>query len=257
MIANDFSGKVALITGAGRGLGRDFVDAFAAAGACVAFCARRPVDDLEKSIGAGALGMSGDVSRPDDVERLVAATIQRFGRVDILINNVGIGGPTASIEETSLEAWEETLRVNLTGTFLCTRAVVPHMKQRDSGTIINVGSATGKRPLALRTPYAASKAALIGLTRTLAEELGPAGIRVNLVSPSAVEGERLDEILNAQAQAGGVDAASIRKQFASLAPLKRLVSSADVVDMCLFLASDRAKAITGQDLNVSAGMVMY
>lgn len=257
MSVNEFSGKVALITGAGRGLGRDLVEAFATAGASVAFCARRPVNDLAKSIGASALGVSGDVSRPDDVEHLVATVVQRFGRIDVLINNVGIAGPTAPIEETPFEDWEETLRVNVTGTFLCTKAVVPHMKQRASGTIINIGSVTGKRPLSFRTPYAASKAALIGMTRTLAEELGPAGIRVNLVSPSAVEGERLEEIMNAQAKARGVDTASIRKQFASFSPLNRLVSPADVVDMCLFLASDRAKAITGQDLNVAAGVVMY
>ncbi len=257
MNAGQFEGKVALITGAGRGLGRELVASFAEAGASVAFCARRPVDELAKSIGAKALGMSGDVGRPEDVERLVATTVERFGRIDILINNVGIAGPTASIEETSLEAWEETIRVNLTGTFLCTKAVVPRMKRQNSGAIINIGSVTGKRPLSFRTPYAASKAALIGMTRTLAEELGPAGIRVNLVSPGAIEGERLDEILKAQAQARGVDAATIRKQFSSLSPLNRLVSAADVVDMCLFLASDRAKAITGQDLNVAAGVVMY
>lgn len=257
MSSGQFEEKVVLITGAGRGLGRELVVSFAEAGASVAFCARRSVADLERSIGSKALGMSSDVGRPEDVERLVAATIERFGRIDILINNVGIAGPTASIENTSLEEWEETVRVNLTGTFLCTKAVVPQMKRQNSGAIINIGSVTGKRPLSFRTPYAASKAALIGMTRTLAEELGPSGIRVNLVSPGAIEGERLDEIINAQAQARGVDAATICRQFSSLSPLNRLISPADVVDMCLFLASDRAKAITGQDLNVAAGVVMY
>lgn len=257
MKASELDGKVALITGAGRGLGRELVHAFAASGARVAFCARRPVDDLAQSIGADALGVSGDVGKPADVDRLVKATFQRFGRIDILVNNVGVAGPTASIEDTSLDEWEKTIRVNLTGTFLCTKAVVPHMRRQNSGTIINIGSITGKRPLSFRTPYAASKAALIGITRTLAEELGPAGIRVNLVSPGAIEGERLDEIMHAQAQARGVDAATIRKQFSSFSPLNRLVSPADVVDMCLFLASNRAKVITGQDLNVAAGVVMY
>jgi NAD(P)-dependent dehydrogenase (short-subunit alcohol dehydrogenase family) len=153
--------------------------------------------------------------------------------------------------------WEDTLRVNVTGTFLCCRALLPAMIERRSGSIIVIGSVTGKRPLRGRTPYTTSKLGLVGLVRTLAWETGVFGIRVNLISPGYVAGARIDRVIDAQAQTLGITPGQAREQFVSASPLGRLTAAGDVASYAVFLASPAAASITGQDLNVSAGVVMY
>lgn len=254
--------KIAVITGAGRGIGRAIALAYAQEGAQVVLAARS-VEALQETqaelarLGGTGIVLPTDISDPNAVEALVTQTLARFGRIDILVNNSGIGGPSAPLWEIAPSEWEETFKVNVTGTYLCCRAFLPHMIKQRSGCIVIIGSMTGKRPLLNRTPYAASKMALVGLARTLAWETGPYNIRVNVISPGPVEGKRIEWVIRSQAEAKGISVDEARQQFTSGSPLGQLVAASDVADAAVFLASDKAKAITGEDLNVSAGNVMY
>jgi NAD(P)-dependent dehydrogenase (short-subunit alcohol dehydrogenase family) len=175
----------------------------------------------------------------------------------VLVNNSGIAGPMSVLWEIEPEEWDETIQVNLTGTFLCCRAFLPGMTSRGSGSIVVIGSVTGKRPLHGRTPYAASKLALVGLVRTLAWEVGEYGIRVNLISPGAVAGERIERVIEGQAKTKGVTIEDAREELAAGSPLKRFVDPEHVAEAVVFLASDAGSSVTGEDLNVSAGLAMY
>ena len=254
--------KIAVITGAGRGIGRAIALAYAQEGAQVVLAARS-VEALQETqaelarLGGTGIVLPTDISDPDAVEALVTQTLAHFGRIDILVNNSGIGGPSAPLWEIAPSEWEETFKVNVTGTYLCCRAFLPHMIKQRAGCIVIIGSMTGKRPLLNRTPYAASKMALVGLARTLAWETGPYNIRVNVISPGPVEGKRIEWVIRSQAEAKGISVDEARQQFTSGSPLGQLVAASDVADAAVFLASDKAKAITGEDLNVSAGNVMY
>jgi len=191
------------------------------------------------------------------VARLASRVIEKVGGLDVLVSNSGIAGPTAELWHVKPAEWEETFRVNVTGTYLVCRALLPAMLKRRRGSIVVIGSATGKRPMAGRSAYAASKLALVGLVRTLAWEIGPHGLRVNLISPGPTEGERIERVMERQAAAAGTSLAGARPKLESGSPLGRLTLPSEVADAVLFLSSERASAITGQDLNVSAGWVMY
>ena len=256
------AGAVAVVTGAGTGIGREISLRLAAEGADVALTGRSvgPMEEVAEQVraaGRRALVVRMDLQDPTAAETAAKAVHEEFGRVDVLVNNSGVGGPTKPLWEIDLEEWEDTFRVNVTGTFLACKAFLPAMIERSSGSVVVIGSMTGKRPLLNRTPYAASKTALIGLVRTLAWELGPSGIRVNLISPGAVEGERIERVLAGQASSRGISVEQARAEFSQGSPLRRLVTASDVADTVAWLASARAGALTGQDVNVSAGAVMY
>lgn len=254
--------SVVVVTGAGRGIGREIALAFAREGAALVLASRTEQALHETRAAIEALGREGlvvptDVSQPASVQNLARRTLDHFGRVDVLVNNSGIGGPSAPMWEINLPDWEATFAVNVTGTYLCCRAFLPAMIARRSGSVLIIGSMTGKRPLWGRTPYAASKMALVGLARTLALETGPYGVRVNVISPGPVEGERIEWVIRKQAEGRGISADEVRQELASGSPLGRLVPPGDVAAATLFLASSRASSITGEDLNVSGGLVMY
>ncbi len=254
--------KIAVITGGGRGIGRAIALAYAREGADLVLASRskealEETRTMVEALGRKAVAVPTDIRHEESVRNLVEKTISAFGRVDILVNNSGIGGPSATLWEISPPDWEETFAVNVTGTYLCCRAFLPTMIERRSGCLVILSSMTGKRPLYGRTPYAASKMALIGLTRTLAWEVGPYGIRVNAISPGPVEGERIEWVIRKQAEARGISVEEARRQFTSSSPLGRLIPASNVADAAVFLASDKAVSITGEDLNVSAGTVMY
>ena len=254
--------KIAVITGGGRGLGRVIALACAREGADLVL-ASRSVEALQEtraeveSLGREALIVPTDVRRENSVRNLAEQVLARFGHIDILVNNTGITGPTAPLWEITPAEWEETFAVNVTGAYLCCRAFLPSMIERRSGSILFISSMTGKRPLFGRSPYAAGKLALVGLARTLAWETGPYGIRVNVISPGPIEGERVERVIRNQAQAEGISEDEARRRFTSSSPLGRLVPPGDIADAVVFLASDKAASITGEDLNVSAGTVMY
>ncbi len=254
--------KIVVVTGGGRGLGRVIALACAREGADLVL-ASRSVEALQEtraeveSFGRQALVVPTDIRHEDSVRNLAEQALTRFGHIDILVNNTGITGPTAPLWEITPAEWEETFAVNVTGAYLCCRAFLPSMIEQRSGSILFISSMTGKRPLFGRTPYAAGKIALVGLARTLAWETGPYGIRVNVVSPGPIEGERVERVIRNQAQAEGISEDEARRRFTSSSPLGRLVPPGDIADAVVFLASDKAASITGEDLNVSAGTVMY
>lgn len=253
---------VTIVTGASQGIGRAIALAFAREGGAVVLAARNR-DNLHtvsrEVVEAGGTPMvvPTDVSDRDSVEQMVAMVIEEHGRVDTMVNNSGIGGPSACLWEIDESDWDRTMDVNVKGVFLGCRAVIPHMIGQNSGSIIVIGSISGKRPLYGRTPYTTSKMALVGLVRTLAMEVGEYGIRANLISPGFVSGPRIDWVIGAQAEARGITEAEVRAEFENQSPLQQLTEAGDIADMCVFLATDRAKAITGTDMNVNAGVVMY
>ena len=249
--------RIAVVTGAGQGIGRDIALAFAAEGARCVLVGRRaePLVAVERAIeanGGTAFAVPGDVASEADVQRVFAAALDRFGRIDVLVNNAGIAGPIAPIDKIALDGWLRTIAINLTGPWLCCRAAALAMAPRGSGRILNVGSISGKRPLANRTPYCASKMGLLGLTRALALELGAANINVNCISPGAVRTERL-ELLAEQAK---VPLQDFLKGVASVSALRRISEGSDIAALCVYLASDAARNITGQDFTVDAGTFM-
>lgn len=223
----------------------------------------RTVSALDETVGAitaaggSAFAVPADITKTSDVDALATQVAELLPKVDVLVNNSGVSGPSASLWEIEPDDWDATFAVNVRGTYLCCRAFLPRMLDQGSGSIVTIGSMTGKRPLTGRTAYSATKTALIGLTRTLAHEVGPQGIRVNLVSPGGVEGERIDRVIAMLAQQQGTSLEETRRQFTDPAALKRLVPADDVANAVLFLASDLSVSVTGVDLNVSAGVVMH
>jgi len=254
--------KVAIVTGGGRGIGRAISLAFAREGADISLAARsteamKEVAHEIATIGRRALFNTMDITKVEQVDAMVKQTYQEFGRIDILVNNSGIAGPTAYVHNITPEEWDETFNVNLRGAFLCCRAVVPIMIEQGHGRIINIASMTGKRPLPMRTPYCATKMGLIGFTRGLALELGKFNINANAICPGAVEGPRIEMVIKNAAKAENISEEEVRKRFLSASPLGRMVSVEDVAKVAVFLASEDSKNMTGQDVNVTAGIVMY
>jgi NAD(P)-dependent dehydrogenase (short-subunit alcohol dehydrogenase family) len=253
---------VAVVTGAGRGLGRAIALALAGAGGDVVL-AGRDASTLAAtagdaaSAGAATLCVTADVTSEEHVAALAEAALDRFGAVDAIVANSGVGGPSGPLWELDRAGWDDTFAVNVTGVFLTARAFLPSMLDRGRGSIVVIGSMTGKRPLWGRTPYAASKLALVGLVRSLAVETAGKGVRVNLVSPGPVEGERMDWVFRAQAEGRGIPVEQARAEMVSQIPIGRLIDPREVADAVVSLAFGDLSAVTGADLNVSGGLVMY
>ncbi|WP_300013204.1 SDR family NAD(P)-dependent oxidoreductase [Pseudonocardia sp.] len=255
------SARVAVVTGAGRGIGRAVAVALAADGFALALTARDPATlagtarEVEEA-GGTAWALACDVRDEDSVAAMADAA-RGLGPVHTVVANAGIAGPTAPLHEITLADWRDCLATDLDGVFLTFRAFVPALVAAGEGSLVAISSMTGKRPLHGRTPYAAAKMGVIGLVRTLAVELGPHGIRVNAVCPGAVAGPRIDDVVARQAAARGISAAEALAAFTGASPLGRLVEAGEVAAACAYLASDVAASITGEDLNVTAGVVMY
>ncbi|MCW2891889.1 MAG: oxidoreductase [Actinomycetia bacterium] len=260
-MTSDLAGRTALVTGAGNGLGRAIAVALAGAGARVILTGRTTdtLVDTAELIAGRALGHGqglarvapGDVSSPESVEAL--GDLLAGEEVAILVNNAGIGGPVKAITDIDPTEWDEVFGANVRSVYLMCRAFLPAMYRRGSGDVINIASVTGKRPLTRRTPYAASKMAVLGLTRTLAFEAGPRGIRVNSLSPGPCRGVRMTRNFTAEADATGGSYAQAEQAFVSRAALHRLVEEEEVA--LAALAMLRMPGLCGADIDLSAGMI--
>ncbi|MFQ5914708.1 MAG: SDR family NAD(P)-dependent oxidoreductase [Nitrospinota bacterium] len=243
-------GRVGLITGGSRGLGRGIALAFAEEGASVALSylqAEKSAQEVVQAIesrGSEALAQRADVTEPDDVANLVEAARQRFGRIDILVNNAGIASPRAFTEMT-IEEWDQLIAVHLRGMFLCSRNAVPLMLQQGKGKIINMVGSFGIQPEANWTHLSTAKAGMIAFTQALGRELGPKGVRVNAVCPAMTKTEMIEHFDPKMLEA-------LRQRY----PLRRLGEIEDVTATVLFLASDDSDFFTGQTLAPCGGDVM-
>ena len=255
-------GESAVITGAGSGIGREITNHLTSLGVDVA------INDVDEAALVEAesemASNQGDLRTiTDDASDMSAATdlvdlaVSEFGGVDILINNVGIAGPTKPCEEMAMEEFIGTIEVNLGAMFATSKAAIPHLRKSGSGRIVNLSSMSGKRPLMNRTPYATSKMGVIGFTRTLATEVATDGITVNAICPGSVKGDRLDAVIEGQAKSQSRSVSEVEAEFKDVSPMKRFVQASDVADTVVYLCSERAASMTGQDLNVTAGIVMY
>jgi NAD(P)-dependent dehydrogenase (short-subunit alcohol dehydrogenase family) len=240
-----------LITAGAAGIGKAFAETFAAAGARV-FIGDIDPDALARLRAARPEigGCVADVALPQQVDVMFDAATAFLGGLDVLINNAGIAGPTAPVETIDIAAWDRTIAVDLNGMFYCTRRAVPLLKQAGGGSIINLSSVAGRLGYPLRTPYAAAKWAVVGFTKSLAIELGPANIRVNAIQPGLVEGERIQKVISAKAEALGSSFADYERELLSKVSLRRMVSPADIANMALFLATAAGGNISGQALSV-------
>ncbi len=255
--------QVAIVTGGGQGIGRQICLRLAEEGAIVVIAdinekgSRETAAMIVNAGGLAARVRPTDVTAETQVTNLIGATLDEEKRIDILVNNSGIMGPAKNIEDISLEEWESTMAVNLTGMFLCCKYVIPPMKVQKKGSIVNIASITGKRPLTQRTPYAASKMGVIGLTRTLAAEVGRWKIRVNAVCPGAVTGKRQDRVYEAIMKLTGKTMEQVIAERVELSPLRSFVDPRYVAAIVALLCTEDAAMMTGQDINISAGTVMY
>lgn len=248
----DLSGRVALVTGGSRGIGREMAEGLAEVGASLMLCARREewleeARDEFVSRGFDVGSVVGDVSVPEDVDRIVEETMRRFGKIDILINNAGISWG-AMPEDMPLEKWQKVLDVNLTGCFLMAQAVGRRMLEAGRGTIINIASISGMTSSAngpFYAGYVASKAGLIGLTRELAASWGRKGIRVNAIAPGFFHSRLADPVIDIYER-------SIQENN----PITRVGAEGELKGVAVFLASDASSYITGQTIVVDGGMTI-
>ena len=251
-------GRVALITGASKGVGRVMSRLFAREGAAV-ICAARSRDLVEetaamvKADGGRAVAVVGDAALEADVQRMVAAGMKAFGKLDTLVNNAGDGGPTKPVQDYTTEDWYYTINSCLTSSYLCTRFAVPVMIKAGGGTIVNISSTAGRRGLPYRVGYCSAKAGQVGMTYGLALELAPHNIRVNAIAPDAVAGDRIDRVIAGQAQVKGVPVEDERRSFVERSPLKRMSTAEDIASLAIYLCSDAAKNLSGQCIAVTAG----
>ena len=242
----------ALITGAATGIGKATAKHMLADGWQVHICdvAEASVDAVRKEL-PGVNAWMCDVSSPDQVGELVAQVLKSSDEhVDVLINNAGVAGMTAPIEEVTHEDWQRTIDVNVNGTFNFLHEVVPGMKKNGSGAIINIASTAALFGYPQRAAYAASKWAMIGMTKTLAMELGPFGIRVNAVCPGSVSGPRIDGVIERDAMHRGVSPEHVRRIYEGQVSMRKFVTAEDIASMCAFLASSGAALVSGQVIAV-------
>jgi NAD(P)-dependent dehydrogenase (short-subunit alcohol dehydrogenase family) len=251
-------GRVAIVTGASKGIGREISVRFAFEGAKVVCAARseglvNETATLIKANGGDAIAIVADASTEDGAAAIVEAGVQAFAWIDTLVNNAGDSGPTKPVQEYSAEEWFYTINSCLTSSYMCTRFAVPYMIAAGGGSIVNIASMAGRRGLAYRIGYCSAKAGQIGMTYGLAWELGPHNITVNAIAPGAVEGDRIDRMVKAQAAVRGISSDDMRQSFIDRSPLKRMSTAGDIAALTAFLCSEQARSISGQCIPVTAG----
>lgn len=240
-----------MITAAASGIGRTIAKTFLENDARVFICdiSEERLEECQAEL-PGIEGIRADVSVPAQVDLFFDKAISFLGGLDVLVNNAGIAGPSRPVDEISAKDWDRTIAVNLNGQFYCVKRAVPQLKKRGGGSIINISSHAGLYGYPYRTPYASSKWALIGFTKTLAMELGEFGIRVNAICPGSVDGPRMDAIIDHDARVQGVDAEDVRDKYLRQTSLRTFIDGQEIADMILYLCSDSGRSISGQALAV-------
>lgn len=242
-----------LITAGAAGIGREFARAFARTGAKIFIC-----DIDEENLAAMAKEIPGlvasrcDMSKRADIERMVPEAAAALGGIDVLINNAGVAGLTMPVEDFPPDDWDKVMAINLTGMFDTTRLAIPHLKKSEAGCIINMSSVAGRFGIPNRAPYAATKWGVIGLTKTLAIELGEWNIRANAIAPGLVEGDRIQRVFRGKSQLSGRSMQEIQDETFSYQSIKKFVDPKDIAALAVFLASPAAKTISGQVIPIDA-----
>ncbi|HYL87888.1 MAG TPA: SDR family oxidoreductase [Burkholderiales bacterium] len=246
------TGLRVLVTAGAAGIGRAIAQTFVDNGARVHVC----------DIDEGALARlpdrmtrtKADVASLSEVNRLFDDVQRYLGGLDVLVNNAGVAGPTAKVEDIRPEDWDRCIAVDLNGMFYCTRKAMPLLKRSGGGSIVNLSSAAGLHGFPQRSPYCAAKWGVVGFTKSLSVEAGPDKVRVNCICPGIVEGERIDRVVDAKARSLGMSRESFLEKFLETTSMRSTVSAQEIANMALFLASDEGKHITGQALAVDAGV---
>ncbi|MCB1255211.1 MAG: SDR family oxidoreductase [Austwickia sp.] len=248
-----------LVTAGAGGIGRCIAATFARAGDRVYVCdvdadtlAATTADLTEAGPGEVA-GQVCDVADEAAVQEFVAAAAQRLGRIDVVVNNAGIAGPTSLVEDMSLADWRRVLDVNLTGQFLVSRAAIPHLKRAGGGSMVFLSSLGGRHGYPRRAPYAVVKRGTLALVETLAMELGEHGIRVNAIAPGLVDGDRVRRVFAGRAESAGRPIDEVEAEALALQSLKYMVDPDDIGALAYFLASDAARSISGQTIGIDGG----
>jgi NAD(P)-dependent dehydrogenase (short-subunit alcohol dehydrogenase family) len=239
-----------LVTAGASGIGRAIADAFVEDGARVHVC---DIDEAALAACRTTLGVTTsitDVSREDQVERLVSEAGDALGGLDVLVNNAGIAGPTGTVDDIATHAWRQTIDINLNGQFYCAHYAVPLLRAAGEAAIINMSSSAGRFGYAFRTPYSASKWAIVGFTQSLAKELGPAGIRVNAILPGIVKGPRMEGVIRARAEQVGVPYEVMEAEYLERISLRHMVTPDDIASAAIFLCSKAGWNISGQSISV-------
>ena len=240
-----------LITAGASGIGRHIAEAFLAAGDAVYTC-----DIDAQALKATAADLEGlrvgmcDIGDRGQIEAMVADAAEQLGGIDVLVNNAGIAGPTAPVQDVEPDDWDRVLQVDLTGTFLVTKFSIPHLIRSSQGSIIIMSSSAGRFGYPNRSPYAAAKWGLIGLMKTLAMELGPHNIRANAILPGSVAGDRIERIFEGRARVSGKSLEEVREISMEHRSIKRLIDPKDIAKLAVYLASDAAKMISGQSFPI-------
>lgn len=254
-VLNGLKGQRVLVTAGAAGIGYAIAATLAGMGARVAIC-----DISEDAIAKARAALPGletcvaDVAADADVDRMFAMVAAKLGGLDALINNAGIAGPTGGVDEIDPADWRRCIDICLTGQFLCARRATPMLKQAGGGSIVNMSSAAGRHGYAFRTPYSSAKFGVIGLTQSLAKELGPHGIRVNAILPGIVEGPRMDGVIRDRARQLDISEAAMTDRYLEKVSLRRMVSPYDVAALVAFLLSDAGANISGQSLGVDGNV---
>lgn len=251
-------GKAALVTGGSKGIGKAVARGLAQEGARVAICARdsRLLEEAARQIagdtGSEVFGVAGDLTRPDDVQRIVDATVQRFGRIDVLVNNAG-AAPGGRLLDLTEEDWQKALQLKFMGYVRCMKAVIPHMLKQGGGRIVNIVGNDGVKPIGMELTPSAANAADLAVTVALAEQYGRQGICINAINPGPVATERWDQLISGVARMLGISVAEAQKKAERSIPLGRICTPEEVANVAVFVASERASFMNGALITLDGG----
>ncbi len=250
-------GARVIVTAGAAGIGREIATAYTNEGAMVEVCDidQEAIAQLNSDLPAVKTTLCNVVDRPA-ITAFINEAGQRLGGIDVLVNNAGTAGPTAAVEDIHPEDWDQCIDVCLTGHFNCARVAVPWLRKSSNASIVNLSSAAGHMGFALRTPYAAAKWGVIGLTKSLSIELGTDGIRVNAILPGIVAGDRQRRVMESKAQQKGMSFSDIETQAFSYASIKDYVTAEQLADQILFITSERGKTVSGQAISVCGDLKM-